>query len=68
MFLKEVLNNRHFKKGERQPQTTGDGKGLKKGGNKTQSSSGQHEKKKGVILLCVCVFILLGLHVRQRNL
>lgn len=49
MFLKEVLNNRHFKKGERQSQTTGEGKS----GNKTQSSSGQHEKEKGVILLFV---------------
>lgn len=58
MFLKEVLNNRHFKKGERQSQTTGEGKGLKKGGNKTQSSSGQHEKEKGVILLFVCFYFV----------
>lgn len=56
--MKEVLNNRHFKKGERQSQTTGGGKGLKKGGNKTQSSSGQHEKEKGVILLFVCFYFV----------
>lgn len=58
MFLKEVLNNRNFKKGERQSQTTGEGKGLKKAGNKTQSSSGQHEKEKGVILLFVCFYFV----------